>query len=171
MASGSRKLSAVELLEQFETYAYVGQFKQSWEVCMKAYKQLKEKLANLIRNTGKIDELAAWRNNFRVQNTVFDERMGSVQYEQWKRDGGLYSKPVDDPQNNLRTFVKNATQECEKLVQVLETQRRKQETPEERKIRMQEKLKQKQERNPENYPVLLENNAQLRLMRAYTDAF
>ena len=153
MASGSRKLSAVELLEQFETYAYDGELELAWDLLKEAYKSSKNELDAFI-TTGTARELSQWRNKFQKQNELFVTRMGPVQYE--KRhiksvtgDNGHYAKLVDTPLNNLRFFVTRATQQCDTLVKALETLRRTQQSS----------------------TALTKSNAHLRLMRAYTDAF
>ena len=148
MASGSRKLSAVQLLEQFETYAYHGEFEQSWDLSKEAYKSSKNELDAII-TTGTARELSQWRNKFQKQNDLFVTRMGSVQYEKRHIDNGHYAKLVDTPLNKLRYFVTRATQQCDTLVKALETLRRAQQSS----------------------TALTNSNAHLRLMRAYTDAF
>ncbi len=124
------QLTAVELLEQFETYEHNYRGNYDWDAFKRSYKNHALELQELT-TAGSARKLAQWRAAFRLTNEQWSEEMGEVERTQFKRviDGrrSTYSKLVDTPINNLRWFVTTATQKCDALVMAMETQRRNQE--------------------------------------------
>ena len=128
--SVAQKLTAVQLLEQLKTYEYDGQNEKSFKLFQNVYKEHAQKLQQLT-TTGTARQVANWRRDFRKSNDLWSATMGEVEHTPYigvingKRS--TYSEVTDTPLNNLRWFVTNATQECDKQVKDMETLRRNQE--------------------------------------------